>query len=443
MLLLTICSGVGRNDVGEQDSILDSESTTTLINRGNDDARTIRSEWEADDSFLDNSAVRVRSSRQVNQAPGNRRRSVASMIRGLATTKGGRQAFARKLFEACENRNMTAIQALMKQGGSPNWTDDCRRLPLVAAVRTGQYTIVKALLDSGAKVNARQYWTETSDASPDSPKPFFVNALYAAIHSRNAILTRFLISQGAEVTCNFSVEASETVLFVAIASGDADIVSAVLEAGADSEVNMQRWYTGSTPLIAAIRTGNLAVVKVLLEYGSDPNLKTLWPGEAVPPLCLAIDPSKSGQQAASPDLVKALLDRGSDVRQTGTGIFWVRTPYRETDTMHVKGITATHIAASNGAHEALEMILSHGADPNTHLSAEAVITKSYHKEPEYQKLGTPLHQAADGKTVELLLRHGARLNERISSTRETPLEVAKTEERESAVEALVRAGANT
>ncbi len=36
--------------------------------------------------------------------------------------------------------------------------------------------------------------------------------------------------------------------------------------------------------------------------------------------------------------------------------------------------------------------------------------KSYSwKELEYQKLGTPLHEAADGKIVEILLSHGAGL----------------------------------
>ena len=437
----------GRNDAEKQESILDGDSATTLIGKGNDDARTIRSEWEADGSFLDNSAVGVRSSRQAYQVPGNRRRSVASILRGLATTKGGRQSFARKLVQACENRNMTAIQALIQQGGSPNWTDDCLRLPLVAAVKTGQYTIVKALLDSGAKVNAQQYWVSLSDAPPGSTdpyKPIFVNALFEAVRSRNTALTRFLIAQGADVTCDFSLKGGGTVLFLAIAAGDADIVSAVLEAGADSEVNMQRWSNGSTPLIAAILTGNLAVVKVLLEYGSDPNLMTLWPGEAVPPLCLAIDPTNGRQQAAPlvVDLAKALLERGSDVRQTGSGWWLVRTPTKQTETMRVKGITAAHVAAITGGHETLEMILSHGGDPNAYLSADDVTTTSYNwKEHEYQKLSTPLHDAKDGRTVDILLRHGAALNERLSSSRQTPLGVAKTRQKESAVEALVRAGA--
>lgn len=85
------------------------------------------------------------------------------------------------------------------------------------------------------------------------------------------------------------------------------------------------------------------------------------------------------------------------------------------------------------------MILGHGGDPNAHLSADAITTKSYNwREPKYQKLGTPLHDAKDGRTVDILLRHAAALNEKLSSTRQTPLKVVKAGSRESAVQALVR-----
>ena len=65
---------------------------------------------------------------------------------------------------------------------------------------------------------------------------------------------------------------------------------------------------------------------------------------------------------------------GSRQRQTGSDRWELRREgYPSFETRRSRGITAAHVAAKNGAHQLLEMILSHGGDPNAQLDADGTI----------------------------------------------------------------------
>jgi ankyrin repeat protein len=58
-----------------------------------------------------------------------------------------------ELCYACESRNLIKIHALIKDDAPINAMTADGRSVLLAAIRTGQFTLVKTLLDYGADVN--------------------------------------------------------------------------------------------------------------------------------------------------------------------------------------------------------------------------------------------------------------------------------------------------
>jgi hypothetical protein len=96
-------------------------------------------------------------------------------------------------------------------------------------------------------------------------------------------------------------------LTFAIANGQAEIVRALLEKGA--EVNFHLTY-GATPLILAVRRDNDAIVKMLLDRGADAREKAY--GE-ISPLQAAIEKGNAG-------IAQLLIEKGADVNlRAGNG----------------------------------------------------------------------------------------------------------------------------
>src|SRR4029077_14351742 len=85
-------------------------------------------------------------------------------------------------------------------------------------------------------------------------------------------------------------------------NGAADVIAALLEAGADANEQLP---LGRTPLMIASRTGNVDAMKVLLDHGADPNAKEALRGTT--PIMWAAD---EGHAAA----IKLLIDRGADFK---------------------------------------------------------------------------------------------------------------------------------
>lgn len=121
---------------------------------------------------------------------------------------------------------------------------------LIAAASRGDAVAVRRLLDSGAKVDARDSAGRT--------------ALLAATHADRVEAARVLIAAGADVNAKDNIEDSP--FLYAGAEGRNDILKMTLAAGADLK-STNRY--GGTALIPAAHHGHVETVKILLATAID------------------------------------------------------------------------------------------------------------------------------------------------------------------------------
>ncbi|HTK29857.1 MAG TPA: ankyrin repeat domain-containing protein [Vicinamibacterales bacterium] len=121
---------------------------------------------------------------------------------------------------------------------------------LAEAVKAGDRAAVRALLKSGAEVNA--------------PQPDGMTALHWAALGADGELTRLLIEAGANTKATTRL-GGYTPLLLAARNGNAASVRALAEAGADPNAATT---TGTTPLMLASASGSTEAVGALLEHGA-------------------------------------------------------------------------------------------------------------------------------------------------------------------------------
>src|SRR6202034_1663812 len=91
-------------------------------------------------------------------------------------------------------------------------------------------------------------------------------------------------------------------LWLACINGNALIIKALIDAGADAN---EKLPLGRTPLMVAARTGNVDAIQVLLDHGADVNAKETLRGTT--PLMWAAD---EGHAAA----IQLLIQHGADFK---------------------------------------------------------------------------------------------------------------------------------
>ncbi len=124
---------------------------------------------------------------------------------------------------------------------------------LIDAAAKGDMTTVKALLDKGVDINAKNKECRT--------------ALYQAAANGHTDIVRVLLDRRAGVNAQAY---GWTALTHAAANGHVDIVQALLEAKADVNVKSE---DGWTALIGAAANDHTEIVRMLLEKGADVNAK--------------------------------------------------------------------------------------------------------------------------------------------------------------------------
>jgi ankyrin repeat protein len=241
--------------------------------------------------------------------------------------------------------------------GRPKSLDSGGLTPLLYAARENCRACVDVLLDSGADINL--------------PDPDGVSPLLVAIMNANWDLARQLIEAGADVS-QWDIF-GEAPLFTAInlrsridggrASIDPlnqttglQIVKTLLERGADP--NMQLFFRpsnlngstntrGSTPLIRAANNGDLEVVTLLLEHGAD---ATLAMADRQTPIHAVLAGRSSEQQAL--ELIRVLHKAGADVNVVAL----VNHP------LEIRGGTALHYAVRKRFKTVIKELASLGID---------------------------------------------------------------------------------
>src|SRR5688572_16057208 len=141
--------------------------------------------------------------------------------------------------------------------------------PIADAAMRGDVAAVRALIRSGAEVNAAQ-----GDG---------MTALHWAADLGHEELARILVAAGANVNARTRV-GHHAPLHVAAENGHGEVVRLLAEAGADVHAAS---IGGVTPLHAAALAGDSISVAALLAHGADPNARELsW---AQTPLMFAAD----------------------------------------------------------------------------------------------------------------------------------------------------------
>ena len=237
------------------------------------------------------------------------------------------------LSRAAENGyEVLARQLLERRGTDPNSRDCEGWTPLAWAARKGHISLVEALLDVKADVNA-------AAARGDGGR----TALQAAAEGGYLDVMERLLAAGADINAaTTGGDGRRTALQAAAEGGHLDVMERLLGAGADVNAAATGGRGGRTALQAAAGGDHLDVVERLLAAGADVN---------------AAAASKSGRtalQAAAEgghlDVVERLIAAGADVNAAaarGDG-----------------GRTALQAAAGGDHFDVVERLLGAGADVN-------------------------------------------------------------------------------
>ncbi|MFZ3126797.1 MAG: ankyrin repeat domain-containing protein [Rhodoferax sp.] len=163
----------------------------------------------------------------------------------------------------------TAISRLLQSRGADiDAQDSAGDTPLFVAVNYGRESMVKQLIDSGAKINAKNRQGETA----------FLRALKAEGGNSTGefVLSEMLLLAGSNV--NIADTKGETPLMHAVKEIDIGqdsrdarqhVVQQLITKGAN--VN-RRANNGTTALMRSASAGNSDMVKLLLQHGANPNI---------------------------------------------------------------------------------------------------------------------------------------------------------------------------
>lgn len=196
------------------------------------------------------------------------------------------------LHQAARSGNVDAVRAALAQGADPDvplTSDDSNRggmTPLMLACFEGSAEAAKALIDAGARTEAR-----ASDGR---------TALIYAAGWGNAQKVQLLLDAGA--TADARASDGMTALMFAAARGEADSVRALVAAGASVD-ERNRWR--QTPLMGAARSGSLEKVKALLDAGASVDISDQYGDTA---LSIAASSSDTGI-----DVLEAILASRAEV----------------------------------------------------------------------------------------------------------------------------------
>ena len=275
-----------------------------------------------------------RHPRGATVATRHRRRPLRAGLRPSACpeARSGAGALRRSLLAGLP----LALALAVVPGTAPATAGAGLDAPLIDVVRRGDAAAVRAMLDEGADVDARQ---------PDG-----ATALHWAARLDRVDLARLLLAAGADPTAANAFDV--TPLSLAAVNGSAGMVAALLAAGADPNATM----AGSeTILLTAARTGRVDAARTLIAHGADVNA-----AQAAGQTALMWAAAEGHVET-----MRALIDAGADVAaRTVVPEDPLRTGL-EGPAPH--GFTALLFAVRAGHVDAARVLIEAGADPDDRL----------------------------------------------------------------------------
>ena len=244
--------------------------------------------------------------------------------RALPTKDGGMTP----LLFAVRDGNTSMVRLLLELGADINQTSGNHTSPLLIALLNGQVALATELLSRGADPNVTDDYTRA--------------ALFAAIELRNFNHEKypFLYDDGRDPL---------------------DLIAALLAKGANPNLQtgttpvhglMQfdgSWvnFDGQTPFVRAALSGDIVVMRLLLQHGADPNLATAQ-GSTALMAASGINwiPAQTftRSEADYVEAVKLCLERGAPVNATNS-----------------LQLAAIHGAANRGWTSIIQILADHGA----------------------------------------------------------------------------------
>jgi len=347
-----------------------------------------------------------------------------------AGEKWDRYAAAHDEIHAALMMRMTAL--LVDRGADVNAGDESGITSLHRVVYWSYKNVVEFLLTEGADVNARTGAVRERPYIAWGPEYGWcigsgVTPLHQAVASGDPNVVNALIAHGADV--NVLDESGRTPLHHAGARTNADIVGLLAVTGADVDVQDE---LGATPLIEALVHGHVAVAKRLLAVGAERVILKDYADRVEGDASLLLHKALGNMQkewvlvrrGAGEDLVPRDRDGGED-RQA-----WVRLLLAngvDLDERDGKGNTPLQAAILAGDEASARLLIAHGADIKSqnhpgstalhHASSDGrkdlvflLLAKGAEENAQDNDGDTPLHSAAlrgHREIVELLLAHGA------------------------------------
>ncbi len=323
---------------------------------------------------------------------------------------------------AASSNKKSVVEVLLAKGADPNKAENQNSIkagytPLHAAASDGLLDIASLLLDHGAKVNPLTsegatpldlaegattaellltHGAQIGGYSEDGETRLQAvdQALFTAILAGNVRGVRAAIGRGAHVDIRNSLHL--TPLIQAVNMGRVEVVSALVENGADVNRMGTRFISPESPLHWAAARGQRDIVEILLRNGANPNAK----GD------MQQTPVDYAKDADTASLLFKFGASAADSTQLFCGLLSVSDgPLAELFLSHgfdansqvggCKDTTPLFSAIFHRHPAVAQALLDHGADPN--LSG---------KNPK----GTPLSIATDAEIVTQLLAHGAKID---------------------------------
>jgi uncharacterized protein len=296
--------------------------------------------------------------------------------------------------DAVQNRDMAALQQLLKQHAPVNAAQADGTTALQWAAHYNDLDTVTLLLKAGADAKAANRY----GASP----------LSEAAALGNAVVIEKLLQAGADPNTRTTAD-GETVLMTSARSGNLAAVKALLSHGAD--VNAKEAYKGQTALMWAAAERHPEIVKLLLEQGADWKIQSSSRPTKLPKLSAAssVSPMSRGGLTAFSfaaregdiETAKVMLGAGVDINQT--------------DVDHTSALV---VSIMNKHYTFAQFLLDRGADPNvTDVMGRAALYAAVdiHNE-DWSAL--PMRKEEDPlpalDLIEAILAHGGNPNARLT-----------------------------
>lgn len=280
------------------------------------------------------------------------------------------------LFAAVSNQDIEAASKYLERGANVNARSNNGSTPLHIAASLGNKQITELLIDKGADVNAKDrhnrnplYFAAkyaTAKYNRSVAALLIVNGAIVDINSAillgNIEAAKNYLENGGDV--NAKIKGRETLLEMAVARGDLEMVQLLIAKGA-------KVSNKSFPLlVAALQKGNLEILELLIANGANVNSGFFrFFGSSL--LHFAV-------MGGNLEGVRVLVEGGAQVNFKS----WM-----------INSSTPLHWAAQWGHIAIAEFLIANGADVNAKVRFSGQ---------------TPLQLSANPEMAELLARHGAK-----------------------------------